>query len=123
MSLLAYGLIALAILSSIGYGYKVVKDSGREEVRLEWAAANEAARRQEAERSAAAAAALEAERKKRRVVVKERTVYVDREIEKLVTSASCLSSDGVRTLNCAIDGTSAAGCKPAGAVPAPRPPG
>ena len=28
MSLIAYGLIALAIMSGIGYGYKVVKDSG-----------------------------------------------------------------------------------------------
>ena len=123
MSLIAYGLIAIAILSSIGYGYKVVKDSGREEVRLEWAAANEAARAREAAASAKAAAALEAERKKRRVIVQERTVYVDREIEKLVTSASCFSLDGVRTLNCAIDGTSAAGCKPAGAVPSTKPAG
>ena len=114
MSIIAYGLIALAIMSGIGYGYKVVKDSGREEVRAEWNAANEKARAEEAERSAKAAADLEAERKKRKVVVQERTVFVDRNIEKLVTSGTCLSPDGVRTINDAISGKSATRPKPDG---------
>ena len=123
MQLIAYGLIALALLGAIGTGVYKVKKWGGDEVRAEWAAANEAARKREAEASAKAAADLEAERKKRRVVVKERTVYVDREIEKLVTSASCLSIDGVRTLNSAIDGKSAPRAVPDRPMPATRPPG
>ena len=114
------GVAALAIIS--GLAYKTY-EAGADSIRTEWAAANEEARKREAAASAKAAADLEAERKKRKVVVKERTVFVDREIEKLVTSASCFSPDGVRTLNCAIDGTSAAGCKPDGAVPASKPAG
>ena len=127
MSLLAYGLIALAILGSLGgLYYKVNHDgvvAGRAEVQAKWDTANAEARAAEAARSAKAAADLEAERKKRKVVVKERTVFVDREIEKLVASASCLSPDGVRTLNSAIDGKSAPRAVPDRPMPATRPPG
>ena len=123
MNLIVYGLIALAVMSGIGYGYKVVKDSGREEVRAEWTAANEAERQREAEASAKAAAELEAERKKRKVVIKERTVFVDREITKLVDSGTCFKPDGVRAVNCAIRGESADSCKPDSGVPAARPAG
>lgn len=121
MQLIAYGLIALAILGAIGTGVYKVKQWGADEVRAEWNAANEAARKKEAEASAKAAADLAAERKKRRIVVQERTVFVDRNIEKLVDSGVCLKPDGVSVLNTAIGGKSADRPKPAGAVPAPKP--
>ena len=123
MSLIAYGLIALALLGAVGTGVNYVKEWGADEVRAEWNLANETARKREAEASAKAAADLEAERKKRKVVVKERTVFVDREIEKLVTSTSCISPLGVSTLNSAINGKSADRPKPDLPMPAPRPPG
>lgn len=118
MGLIAYGLIALALIGALGgIGYKV-RESGKDAIRVEWAAANEVARKREAEASAKAAADLAAERKKRRTVIQERTVYVDREIEKLVDSGTCFRPSGVQCLNAVINGEDAAGCKPDGAVPA-----
>ena len=99
MNLIAYGLIALAMLWALGgLGYKV-RESGKESVRLEWAKANEEAREREAAASAKAAADLAAERAKRKVVIRERTTYVDREIEKLVTMDSCIKPEGVKLIN------------------------
>ena len=109
-------------MGGIGYGYTVVKDSGREEVRLEWAAANEKARKEEAERSAKAAQDLEAERKKRKVVVKTITKEVDREVEKLVYRSVCLPDRGLCLANAAINGKVAPSCLSDGAVPASKPP-
>ena len=111
MSLLAYGLIALAILGSLGgLYYKVNHDgvvTGRAEIQAKWDEANTKARAAEAAASAKAAADLEAARKKRRVVIREREVFIDRNIEKLVDSGTCFYPDGVRTLNSAIIGKSA----------------
>ena len=130
--IIAYAVLALAILAAIGgiiawadrnIATTAGVNKGRVEVKTQWDAANEAARQREAEASAKAAAELEAERKKRKVVIKERTIYVDREIEKLVDSGTCFKPDGVRAVNCAIRGESADRCKPDGSVPAPRPPG
>ena len=126
--LLAYGLIALAVIGSLaGLYWKIYSsgfDNGKAEVQTAWDAANEAARAREAAASAKAASDLAAERKKRRVVVQERTVYVDREIEKLVVSTSCLSHAGVLCVNGAIDGTKGT-CRPepSGTVPAAKPAG
>ena len=94
---------------------------GQAETKAQWDAANEAARKREAEASAKAAADLAAERKKRRVVIKERTVYVDREIEKLVDSGRCFTPGGVQCVNAAINGESACRPGPDGAMPAARP--
>lgn len=56
MSLIAYGLIALAILGAIGTGVYKVRESGKESVRLEWAEANK--------KAAEAAAAKDEENRK-----------------------------------------------------------
>ena len=121
--MLAYliaGVAALALLAGIGYK---VRESGKDEIRLEWAQANEAARKREQEASAAAAAALEAERKKRRVVIREVTNYVDKIIDRPVYRNVCLDPDGLRCVNAAILGTDSTGCKPDSALPAPKPAG
>ena len=121
MNLIAYGLIAIAILGALGgIGYKV-RESGKESVRLEWAKANEEARKREAAASAKAAADLAAERAKRKVVIRERTTYVDREIEKPVYRNICLPDSGLRCANSAIRGESASGCKPEGTLPPVKP--
>lgn len=123
MSLIAYGIIALAILGALGgLGYKV-RESGKESVRLEWATANEEARRREQAASAKAAADLAAERAKRKVVIQKRTVYVDREIEKPIYRNICLPDTGLRCANAAISGKGASGCEPDGTMPAPKPAG
>ena len=127
MSLIAYGLIALALVGSLG-GIAYGLDNrgyqrGKGEVKQEWDAANEKARALEAAASAKAAADLEAERKKRRIVVKERTVHVDREVEKLVYRSVCLPDSGLCLLRAAINGTVDPGCLSDGTVPATKPPG
>ena len=123
MQLIAYGLLALALLGAIGTGVYKVKEWGADEVRQEWAQANEKARAEEAERSAKAAADLEAERKKRKVVVKTITKEVDREVEKLVYRSVCLPDRGLCLANAAILGTVAPSCLSDGAVPPAKPPG
>lgn len=122
-SLLLYGFLALAILGTLGgIGYKV-RESGKDAVRVEWAASEAAARKREADLSAFAAKALADERKKRRTVIQERTVYVDREIENPIYRNICLPDSGLRCVNAAINGTDATGCKPDGSLPAAKPSG
>lgn len=123
MQLIAYGLIALAVLGMVGTGVYKVKKWGGDEVRAEWNAANETARKREAELSAKAAADLEAERRKRKVVIQERTIHVDREVEKPVYRNVCLPATGVCLANAAINGKVAPECLSDGAVSAPKPAG
>lgn len=123
MGLIAYGLIALALIGALsGIGYKI-RESGKDAVRVEWAAANEATRQREAAASAKAAADLAAERKKRKVVIQERTTYVDKIIDRPVYRNVCIDPDGLRCVNAAINGQDTAGCKPDGTVPTPKPSG
>lgn len=98
-------------------------DNGKAEIQQAWDAANAEARAKEAAASAAAAKALAEARAKRKVIVQERTVYVDRNIEKLVDSGRCFQPSGVQCLNAAIDGKSA--CRPDadGTVPPALPSG
>ena len=121
MNLLLYGFLALSILGMIGGGVYKVKQWGGNEVRAEWATANEEARKREAEASAKAAADLAAERAKRKVVIQERTVHVDREVEKPVYRDVCLPATGLCLANAAISGKVSAGCFSDGAVPAVKP--
>ena len=123
MSLIAYGLIALALIGALGGAAYKVRESGKDAIRLEWAQANEEARRREQEASAKAAADLAAERDKRKVVIRERTTYVDKIVDRPVYRNVCLDADGLRCVAEAIGGKSAAGCKPDGTVPAPKPAG
>lgn len=112
--MLAYliaGVAALAILAGIGYK---VRQSGYDACKIEWNEASEAQRKEEAARSLKAAQDLEAERKKRKVVIRERTVTVEKNIEKLVDSGTCFSPDGVRTIRDAIDGKGSDRPKPLG---------
>ena len=121
MSILAYGLVALAIMSSIGYGVSRVKTWGADEVRAEWAAANLKAKSDAEARIAKAADDLQAERKKRKVVIREVTTYVDKIVDRPVYRNVCLDAAGLSCLESAIRGESTAGCKPDGTVPATSP--
>lgn len=114
VNLLLYGVVALAILGTLGgIGYKI-RQSGVDACTVERKADEQAQAKREQEASAKAAADLAAERAKRKVITRERTVYVDRNIEKLADSGRCFTPDGVRNINCAINGKDAAGCKPDG---------
>ena len=123
MNLLLYGFLALAILGAVGTGVYKVKQWGANEVRAEWNEAIATQREEDIQRSMVAAGNLSEDRKKRRVIIEERTVYVDREIEKLVDSGVCFKPDGVRCINATVIGEIAAGCKPDGTLPATKPAG
>ena len=99
------------------------KQWGGDEVRSEWNEAIATQREEDIQRSMVAAGNLSEDRKKRRVIIEERTVYVDREIEKLVDSGVCFKPDGVRCINASVIGEIAAGCKPDGTLPATKPAG
>ena len=123
MNLILYAVLALAVMGMVGTGVYKVKQWGGDEVRAEWNDANEKARAEEAARSAAAAQALLAERAKRKVVIQERTVHVDREVEKLVYRNQCLPDTGLCLLRAAITGKVEPGCLSDGTLPPAKPPG
>lgn len=119
MNLLLYGLLTLAVMGMVGTGVYKVKQWGANEVRAEWQEQVAQQREEEIQRSLLAATGLLDWRKKQKVLIQERTVYVDRIINRPVYHNVCLDADGLSCLNAAIRGESAAGCKPDGAVPAP----
>lgn len=118
ISLLLYAGAALAIMAALAYAYHTVKESGRAEIRLEWSEANRVQRQKEAEQIAKAAKELEDERAKRKVVYRNITRTVDKVVERPVYRNVCLDDDGLRCLDAALKGESAAGCKPDQPLPA-----
>lgn len=124
MNFLLYGVLALSIIGTLaGVGYKI-REAGYDACKVEWSEAAEAQRKREAELSAFAAKALADERAKRKVVIQTRTVYVDRNIEKLVDSGVCVKPAGVVCINGAINGDkSADGCDADRAMPSTKPAG
>ncbi len=120
-SLLLYGIVALGIIGALGgISYKI-HHAGYEEGKQECLEAAVAQAKREQEASAKAAKDLADERAKTKVVIQKRTVYVDKIVDRHVYHNQCFDADGLRCLNAAINGTDAAGCKPDGAVPAPKP--
>lgn len=111
--------VAIGMLGGIGYK---VRESGKDAIRVEWEADKAAARKREAELSALAAKALADERAKRRTVIQERTVHVDREVEKLVYRSVCLPDTGVCLANAAINGKVPPECFSDGIVSPAKPP-
>ena len=121
MSLLAYGLIALAVLGSLAgiYGY-VHHDGvveGRAEVQKSWDSANKKARERETKQGEVAEKKTEAARVEIRYVTKTLTQAVDRIVDRPVYRSVCLDPDGLRLARCAIGGKSADSCKPDRPVP------
>lgn len=110
--LIGAGLVLLALFGAIGMGVHKVKQWGAAEVRAEWDAANEDARQREAKASIEAAKDLADARKKRKIVVQERTVHVEKIVDRPVYRNQCLDAAGLRCLEGAVLGKGAAGCKP-----------
>lgn len=116
--LLAYGLVALAGLSTLsGIAWKI-RESGKDAVRVEWSAANEKAGKEEAARAAQAAADLEVERGKKKIIYRKITETVDRYIDRPVYRNICFDVDGLRDANRALLGSFADPAKPDGGMPA-----
>ena len=125
--LLAYALLVLAVLGAIGgilwwadqnIETSAGKRAGEAAKQAEWDAANEEQRALELKASQDAAAALAAERRKRKVIIQERTVYVDKIVDRPIYRNVCFDAAGLRCANSALLGEPlAVGCKPDGAVP------
>ena len=88
MSILAYGLVALAIMSSIGYGVSRVKAWGADEVRAEWAAANLKAK--------AAAEAKDEENRKEKEKADDQNAKAKRELAGLYDAYRSLRDQPAR---------------------------
>lgn len=117
-------IVVLGLLVSLagivaGAVYKV-KAWGANEVRQEWAAKDAADKESARLKSFAAATGLQADRARARTIIQERTVYVDREIVKLVESGACIKPAGVVCINSAIAGKKC-GPEPDASVPAVKP--
>ena len=102
-TMILYACLALALMSGIGWGYKVVKDTGREEVRLEWAEANAAAQKKaeaDRQRQDALRQQQDAETTKRIANEKNRArtlmVSLEAHIKAAGKSADCKLTDGLR---------------------------
>ena len=121
--IIVYACLALALMGGIGIGVAKVKAWGAAEVQAKWDEANTTAREEEVQRSLLAATALSDDRAKARPIIQQRTVHVDREVEKIVYRSICLPDSGLCLANAAIGGKVAAGCKPDGTMPAVKPPG
>jgi hypothetical protein len=110
-SLIIYAVLALAILGTLaGISYKI-RESGKDAIRVEWAAANAAAREEEAKQAAAAATKTEVARVEIRYRTKTITKEVDKIVDRPIYSSVCLDTDGLRLARCAILGKSADSCK------------
>lgn len=127
MSLLAYGLVALAIITALGgIGYKI-HDSGYKSAQLACAEEKEAQRK--ADEAAqqildnqwlAAAQQLEKARGEKRIVYRTITQSIDKYIDRPVYRNVCLDADGLRDANAALSGATLP-AKPADSVPATPP--
>ena len=102
LGLLGYGLLALGILGMLGGIVYKIREGGYDKAKAECLEAAEAQRQRELEASAKAAKELAEARVKRKVIIQERTIFVDRNVEKLVDSVACFKPDGVKLLNEAI---------------------
>ena len=121
LGLLGYGLVALGILGMLGGIVYKIREGGYDKAKAECLEAAEAQRQRELEASAKAAKELAEARAKRKVIIQERTVYVDKIVDRPVYNNVCLDADGLQCLRSAIRGEGAAGCKPDGAMPKPAP--
>lgn len=119
IALAVIGIITAVVVGIYHKGYA----AGEAKIKLEWEEAKTAQREEEIQRSMSAALGLSADRAKARTIIQERTVYVDRNIEKLVDSGVCFTPAGVSCINGSIEGKGAAGCEPDGAVPGVKPAG
>jgi len=116
-SLLLYGLVALAIIGTLGAItagiYSKGKSEGKAEVQAMWDAANKLQRDREAAAIKSATERLE------KANDRTRTVYrtINREVEKVVDRVEyrdlpCFDPVLLRLANCAIRGQSPDSCKP-----------
>ena len=122
MGLLAYGILALAIMGMVGTGVYKVKQWGGNEVRAEWAADSKKQRDREELQISDAVKEFEELRTARKIVYRTTTEVVNREVEKLVYSNICLPDSGLCIANAALLGQSADSCKPDSPVPLPHRP-
>lgn len=112
------GIAILAILSGIAYK---IRESGKNEVRLEWAEANRLQREAEAKQAAAAATKKEQGDAKAKVVYRTITQTVDKLVDRPVYRAECFDVDGLRVANDALRGPSAPPAKPDKPLPGLKP--
>lgn len=115
--LIAYALIALAVLGAVSAVvagiYMKGKGEGKAEVQALWDAANKLQRDREAAAIKSATERLEARNEKTRTVYRT----INREVEKVVDRVEyrdlpCFDPVLLRLANCAIRGQDAASCEP-----------
>lgn len=125
LQILPYAIGALAVMIALAWTYRVIKESGRAEVRAEWAAAVAAQREKEASQAQAAAVNMEKENAKAKVIYRTLTREVDRVVDRVeYRDRECFSADLLQLAQRAIRGGAgpdpAEPDKPVPGAPAPR---
>ena len=116
-SILLYGILALAIIGSLGgIGYSVRK-AGYDAAMLECQQAAAAQREREAQQAAKAAVKLEVSNAKAKVVYRTITRDVDKVVTRVEYRNICLPDDGLRHARRAIEGTLTPAAEPDKPVP------
>jgi hypothetical protein len=123
LSLLAYGLIALAILGTLGTIAYQIRESGKESERAVWVEKAAKQRAIEEQNISDAVKEFEELRAARKIEYRHTTEVVNREVEKLVYRNVCIPDSGLCLANAAILGKSADTCNPDGGVPSTKPAG
>ena len=120
-SLVAYALIALALLGALNGIYQKGYSSGSKDVRLKWEQAVRDQQEKDAKQAATASTKLEATREKTRTVYRTITQQVDKIVEKPVYRSVCLDADGLFAANAALSGATQPAREPVRPMPAPGP--
>lgn len=104
-SLIAKGLIILAIISAVGTGVYKVKQWGANEVRAEWEQAERDQRERELNQAGRAVTGLEKDRgvsRKKYAELEQRLADIT---NRPVYSTVCIDTDGMRDINAALVGS------------------
>jgi len=130
ISLIFYGLAALAIIGALYGVYKWIDttwettagiDRGTKDKQAEWDKANEDQRKREAAQSAEASTQVEVKSEKAKVVYRTITQSVDKIIDRPIYRNVCFDDIGLRDANAALSGQIAPAGEPDRAVPSPKP--
>jgi hypothetical protein len=122
MNLLAYGLVALAIIGALsGIGYKI-HDAGYKAAKLECEEAARKLKAEEEKQAADASSKLEKDNAKAKVVYRTITKTVDKYIDRPIYRNVCLDADGLRDANAALSGALTPAGEPNKPLPKPSTP-
>lgn len=118
-TLIAYGLLALAVLASLGAISRAIFVAGENSKQAEWDEAVKIQQKDEMEKANAASLGLEIGNANAKIVYRTITKQVDKYIDRPVYRNTCFDDDGLRDVNAALIGATTPAGKPDKRLPKP----